>query len=98
MIRLRDICSLTDFQRKAKEHIKRLKRTGRPEVLTVQGKAEIVVQDAEAYEKLLDQVDRAEAIESIQRGLDSVARGEGRPISEALESIRKKHDISCQDD
>jgi len=49
MIDVRDIYSLSDFQRKTREHIRRLKRTGRPEVLTVNGKAALVVQAAGAY-------------------------------------------------
>lgn len=49
MIDVRDIYSLSDFQRKTREHIRRLKHTGRPEVLTVNGKAELVVQAAGAY-------------------------------------------------
>ena len=32
--------SLTDFKLNAKEHLERLRATGRPEVLTVNGKAE----------------------------------------------------------
>ena len=62
MIALEDIRSLTDFQRNTKSHLKRLKATGRPEVLTVNGKAELIVQNAAAYEETLD------AIRGIQRG------------------------------
>jgi hypothetical protein len=54
MIDVRDIHSLSSFQRKTRDHIRRLRRTGRPEVLTVNGKAELVVQDAEAYQDLVD--------------------------------------------
>jgi hypothetical protein len=46
MIRPEDIGSLTDFQRNARAHLKRLRRTGRPELLTLNGKAEVVVQNA----------------------------------------------------
>jgi PHD/YefM family antitoxin component YafN of YafNO toxin-antitoxin module len=88
MISIRDIHSLTDFQRRTRNHIARLKETGRPEVLTVNGKAEVVVQDAEAYQALLDKVEAAEAIIGIQRGLESMERGEGRPASEVLAEIR----------
>ena len=93
MIHVEDIHSLTDFQRHAKEHIERLKETGRPEVLTVNGKAEIVVQDAAAYQKLLEMVDRLEAIEGIQKGLESMNRGEGQPAQETFTRLRKKHNI-----
>ena len=93
MVHLEDIDSLTDFQRNTKEHIQRLKETGRPEVLTVNGKAEIVVQDAASYQKLLELIDRAEAIEGIQRGLESMQRGEGKPAQEVFTRLRKKHNI-----
>ena len=88
MIDLNDIYSLSDFQRKTREHIERLKQTGKPTVLTVNGKAELVVQDAAAYQALLDRVDEAEAIIGIQRGLDSMDRGEGESLDEAIAKIR----------
>jgi prevent-host-death family protein len=93
MVHLEDIHSLTDFQRNTKEHIQRLKETGRPEVLTVNGKAEIVVQDAASYQKLLELIDRVEAIEGIQKGLESMQRGEGQPAQEVFTRLRKKHNI-----
>ena len=93
MVHLEDIHSLTDFQRNTKEHIQRLKETGRPEVLTVNGKAEIVVQDAASYQKLLELIDRVEAIEGIQKGLESMQRREGKPAQEVFTRLRKKHNI-----
>ena len=58
MIRPEDIGSLTDFARNAKAHLRRLKRTGRPELLTVNGKAEVVVQTATAYQHLIEQLEK----------------------------------------
>jgi PHD/YefM family antitoxin component YafN of YafNO toxin-antitoxin module len=60
MIRPEDVKSLTDFTRNTKLHVKRLKRSGRPELLTVNGKAEVVVQSAGAYQLLMDQIDAYE--------------------------------------
>jgi hypothetical protein len=82
MIQPSEIGSLTDFTRNSAEAIKRLKETGQPQVLTVDGRAEVVVQDLASYQRLLDLLDRAEAIEGIRRGLESKARGEGRPLDE----------------
>ena len=87
MIALEDIRSLTAFQRNTKSHLKRLKSTGRPGVLTVNGKAELIVQDAAAYEEMLD------CIRGIQRGLDSMKSGTGKPFRAALDKIRKRHKI-----
>jgi len=58
MVRPEDIGSLTDFNRNTKAHLKRLRRTGRPELLTVNGKAEVVVQSAFAYERLVKSVEK----------------------------------------
>ena len=87
MIAMQDIRSLTDFQRNTKAHLKRLKSTGRPEVLTVNGKAELIVQDAAAFEDMLD------AIRGIQRGLDAMKEGTGKPFRQAFEEIRVKYKI-----
>ena len=87
MISVQDIRSLTDFQRNTKSHLKRLKSTGRPEVLTVNGKAELIVQDAAAFEDMLD------TIRGIQRGLDAMKEGTGKPYRQALDEIRVKHKI-----
>jgi len=93
MIKLEDIHSLSDFQRNTKEHVTRLKETGQPIVLTVNGKAELVVLAAASFQKLTDQVERAEAIEGIRRGLEEGRAGKGRPVKEAMDAIRKKHRI-----
>jgi prevent-host-death family protein len=58
MIRPEDIKSLTDFQRNAQTHLKRLRRTGRPELLTVNGKAAVVVQSAAAYRRLIESLEK----------------------------------------
>jgi prevent-host-death family protein len=86
----KEIRSLTEFKRNTSELVKRMKETGDPLVLTVNGKAELVVQDAEAYQRMLELIDRAEAIEGIRRGLESMKRGEGRPAREVLEELRQK--------
>jgi Antitoxin Phd_YefM, type II toxin-antitoxin system len=93
MIHLKDIRSLTEFQRNAKSRLQELKRSGRPQVLTVNGRAEIVVQDAKSYQTLLDRLERAEGIAGVREGLISMRKGEGQPAREFLERLRKKHKI-----
>ena len=46
MIALDDIRSLTDFQRNTKAHLQRLKATGGPEVLTLNGRAALIFKPA----------------------------------------------------
>ncbi len=89
-----DTHSLADFTREMREHLDRLKATGRPEVLTVDGKAEVIVQDVDAYQKLLDALDEAQAVAGIRRGLESMNRGQGRPAREVLKEIEQRHKIS----
>lgn len=61
-IRIQDIASLTDFHRNSTTYCLQLKRSGRPQVLTVNGKAVLVVQDAAAYQRLLEAVERTNEV------------------------------------
>jgi prevent-host-death family protein len=88
-----DIQSLTTFRRRSADFLKQLKKSKRPVVLTVKGKAAAVVQDAAAYQRLLDIAARADVEEGIRQGLADIAQGSTRPAREAFESIRRKHDI-----
>jgi prevent-host-death family protein len=88
-----DIQSLTTFRRKSGEFMKRLKKTKRAVVLTVNGKAEAVVQDAEAYQRLLDAAARADIHEAIRQASDDIARGRTRAAREVFARIRRKHGI-----
>ena len=49
---------LTDLKRNTAAFVKRMKRSKRPVVLTVNGKAELVVQDVDSYQHILDRLDR----------------------------------------
>lgn len=88
-----DIHPLTHFKRNTTEFMKQLKENGQPVVLTVNGKAELVVQDAEAYRRLLEMAGRAEAVDGIRRGLDDVEAGRTQPVAEALAAIRREFGI-----
>ncbi len=89
----RDIESLTNFRRRSGDFMKQLKKSQQPLVLTVNGRAAAVVQDAEAYQRLLDIAARADVGEAIRQGLDDVAHGRTRAASAAFQEIRRKHDI-----
>src|ERR1700682_6349436 len=83
----RDIQSLTTFRRSSGDLMKLLKKTKRPLVLTVNGKAAAVVQDAEAYQRLLDIAARADAEEGIRQGLEDAKQGKVRPAREFFEGF-----------
>jgi prevent-host-death family protein len=79
-----DIRTLTDFKRKSTGMIRHLKKSGRPVVLTVKGKAEAVVMDASTYQRLAD---RLSTIEGISRGLAQAKKGEGRSVDEVFDAL-----------
>jgi PHD/YefM family antitoxin component YafN of YafNO toxin-antitoxin module len=73
--------------------MKHLKKTKKPLILTINGKAEAVVQDAEAYQRLLDIASQADALEGIRQGLEDIKKGRVRPARETLETFRRNHAI-----
>ena len=91
MIDLREVRSVTEFQRNIKDYVGRLKEKTTPLVLTINGRAEIVVQDAESYQVLLDRLERAETLAAIRQGMEQMGRGEGIPLEEAERRLRNKH-------
>jgi prevent-host-death family protein len=90
MISLKDIESLTAFKRNTTEYVKKIKKSGNPLVLTVNGKAEIVVQDAESYQRMLEVLDRAETIEALREGLESVRQGKTMSLDRFDKEMRKR--------
>jgi PHD/YefM family antitoxin component YafN of YafNO toxin-antitoxin module len=85
-----DIHPLTDFKRETPKFARHLKKTRRPLVLTVNGKAEFVVLDAAAYQEMLD---RMETVEAVREGLQQAERGEGRPAKEVFAEMRRKYGL-----
>lgn len=88
-----DIQSLTTFRRSSGDFMKQLKKTKRPVVLTVNGKAAAVVQDAEAYQRLLDIAARADATEGIRQGLEDAVSGRTRPITDFFDEFEANNGI-----
>jgi prevent-host-death family protein len=93
VVDLNEVRSLSEFQRNAKRHIDRLKRTGKPQVLTVNGQAEIVVQSAESYQRLLDDAELAQSLRVIGKSLAQAKAGKGRAIRDFLHELAAKHGI-----
>jgi PHD/YefM family antitoxin component YafN of YafNO toxin-antitoxin module len=91
MIDLADIRSLSDFQRNTKKHLRRLKTSGKPEVLTVNGQAELVVQSAKAYQEFLRQVDDADSLRILRERIAAADAGEnGLSAKKVLATIKKR--------
>ncbi|MGA8043635.1 MAG: type II toxin-antitoxin system prevent-host-death family antitoxin [Terracidiphilus sp.] len=89
-----DIQSLTTFRRRSGEMMKQLKKSKRPMVLTVNGRAAAVVQDAAAYQRLLDIAARADAAEGIRQGMEDARKRRTRPALAFFDEFEVGHDIS----
>jgi prevent-host-death family protein len=83
----RDIDSLSNFKRETAKFVERMKETGQPVVLTINGKAELVVQDAASYERLLSLAQRIESLESLRKSLEDADAGRTRPMRKAVKSL-----------
>ncbi len=82
----KDIHPLTAFKRQTAKFARLLKKTHRPLVLTVDGRARFVVFDAEAYEEWNDRIG---TIEAVNEAL--AEKGESRPAEQVHAALRKKH-------
>jgi len=82
-----DIHSMTTFKRNSAGLMKRIRKTGRPLVLTVKGKPEAVLLDAAAYQDVADHLD---AVAGIRRGLAQAKKGLGRPVDEVFDELLER--------
>ncbi|TLD71463.1 type II toxin-antitoxin system Phd/YefM family antitoxin [Phragmitibacter flavus] len=98
MIQTQNIHSLTDFQRNTASHLRALRKSGLPEVLTVKGKAELVVQTAEAYQALLSRLELYESAIAINRGLQDIEEGRSSTLDDFDRRMRSKAGFSPRKD
>lgn len=92
----KDIDSLTSFKQNSSKVIDQIKATGRPMVLTVNGKPELVIQDVHSYQASLEAIERLELFEtlrSIQAGLDDVENGNVTEAEEVHRELRAKYGL-----
>ena len=83
----KDIRPLTEFKRDTVRFMTQLKSTGRPSILTVNGKPAVVVMDAQAWQDAQEQLEYARTVAGIRRGLDQAGNGEGDEAAAIFERI-----------
>ncbi len=86
----RNIDSLSNFKRKTTAFLKRMKKSGEPVILTINGKAELVVQDAASFDRLLRFSELQDSLEVLRKSLEDVEAGRTRPMRQAIESLGKR--------
>jgi PHD/YefM family antitoxin component YafN of YafNO toxin-antitoxin module len=90
-----DIQSLTNSRRRSGDFMKQLKKAKRAVVPTVKGKAAAVVQDAEAYHRLLDLDAGADSKEGIRQGVEDAKQGKVRPAREFFADFEATQGLRC---
>lgn len=90
----RDIQSLSTFKRDTAKLMRQMRKTKQPMVLTVNGRAALVVQDAESYQQLLEAKERMEAIEGVRSGLESMKAKRGKPADNFFAEFFSRNKLS----
>jgi len=84
---IKDIRPLTEFKRETAQFTKRLKETGKPAFLTVNGKASLVVMDAGAWQDMQNRLEYADRVAGIRKGLTEIEKGEGEDAQTFFASL-----------
>ena len=85
-----DIRSVTDLKRNTREILQQVHKTGRPVVLTVNGRADAVLLDARTYEKYLRAFNLAGLL---AEGEADVSAGRVRSARAVLREFKNAHKI-----
>ena len=70
-----------------------MKKTRKAVVLTINGKAELVIQDAASYQRLLDMKAQYQTRVAIDRALEDMRKGLHRAVTNVFAAIRTKHGL-----
>lgn len=89
-IRTDDIKSATEFRSKMREHLNRLKKSGRAEVLTVNGEAEGVVMSPQTFQQLIDDAEYGRSIRLIRQSIAQFNEGKGIAADAVFAELRAK--------
>ena len=85
--------TLGNFTADPARFLEKLRQKGEPLLLTVEGQAGVVVQDAASYQRIQEALDKLETLAAVKEGLLDVAAGRTRPMREALEELARKHNM-----
>ena len=85
----KDISPLTEFKRDSARLIAQIKETGRPQILTVNGKPSVVVMDAAAWQDMQDRLEYAETVVGVHKGLTQAQLGEGTEAGQVFDNLTK---------
>lgn len=87
MARSTDITSFTDHRRHLREHLCRVRETGRPLFVTTNGEADAVVMSPEAYDALMDKAELLDSLARLDSSMNDVHQGRTQETKRALEKI-----------
>jgi len=82
-----DITSVTEHRQHLRDHINQVKETGRPMFVTSGGTAEAVVLSPQAYDALIEEVELARSVISLDESMQDVKAGRTRPMRDALKEM-----------
>ena len=90
MIRPSDIHSLTDFNRNAKTYIQQIKQTKNPIAITINGSADLVIQDASEYQQMVEELERSRFMAAMREAELDKKNGRVKGLEVAFAGIRER--------
>jgi prevent-host-death family protein len=85
-----DIRSVTDLKRHTREILDHVHATGRPVVLTVNGRADAVILDAAVYQRHLQAANLARLLAPAEA---EIAEGRTRPVREFVREFKRARNL-----
>lgn len=93
MIRPSDIHSITDLSRNTKKLVDQVSHTKNPVAITVNGQAKVILQDAEDYQEMRDQLYQYHLSLAIERGEADIQAGRVRSAEDVFSNLLKKYEV-----
>lgn len=96
MARTDDITSFTEHRQHLREHLRRVRETGRPLYITTNGHTDAVVLSPEVYDALADKAELAESLALLDRSMENIKDGRTQAAKPALKRIANELGLNLE--
>jgi prevent-host-death family protein len=90
MIRSTDITSTSELRQNLREHLDRLKASGRPLYVTTNGETDAVVLSPGAFDDLVEKAELIDSLTSMDKSMEDYKAGRVRPFRDVIQSIARE--------
>jgi prevent-host-death family protein len=92
-----DIIPFSEYRKNMRANIARMNKTGRPVIITTNGKPDVVIISPKEFDRLTASFELLESARIIRQSIKAFEEGKGIPLDVAMAKLRQRIDAKVQE-